>query len=178
MKSSIGRRTVLFGSLFVLSPTLVKADEPYSNAQYGFAFTVPEGWEMRTPESPVPQHGILLVRAARSIHVGAAYDALLLGSTEAAMQEFLEDNPPPPGGERSEPQHAELDDLQGERVQLTIGQRIDVFVIAYRAPPDRNDTGIIYSLGLLSDRENQERDLKSFDRIVRSFKTLNLRNPG
>ena len=51
-----------------------------------------------------------------------------------------------PGSERSRPQHVELDDLEGEQVQLTMGQPIDVFVTAYRAPPDRGETGIVYSL--------------------------------
>ncbi len=174
MKSSIGRRTVLLGSLLALSPVVVKADEPYSNAQYGFAVIVPDGWEIRKPESPTPQHGVLLVRAGRTIAIGANYDALLLGSAEAAMREFLEDNPLPQGGELSAPQLTELGDLQGERVQLTLGQRIDVFVIAYRASPDADDTGIIYSLGLRSDHENRERDTESFDRVARSFKTLAL----
>ncbi len=173
MTTRIGRRAVLLGPVLALSPTIAEAAQQYSNAQYGFSFAVPEGWELHTPESPRPQHGALLNRGDRSIAVGAAYDALLLGSAEAAMREFLQESPLPRGGEISAPRPVALGPLQGERVQSTIGQRFNADVIAYRAMP-QGDTAIIYNLALRSDLENRGLDVESFDRIMKSFKMLPL----
>jgi hypothetical protein len=171
MKSTLLRLVTFY--LCIVQPAYGapdKAAQKYTNANYGFALTIPADLSMMIAPPPAPQHGVSLVLSAGGhMWVDASYDASFVGSAMAALRTLAMDQ----GAVLRAPmQTAKLAGLEAARLNDTQKDTLSARLVAYR--PQGHETAIIYTFGLDTDAQNARHDAAIFNMIVHSFSLLPL----
>ena len=142
---------------------MVPVNGTYLNEQYGFGVSVLQTRAYQPPGRD-PDHGmIILLGAGRKITVSAMYDAAFYGSTKSQLDPRLQ-------GEHFESVKRSATVLDGKpaaQAMLQNGKNITKVVVQRRNEED----GILYELELITNKGDQNEDLKTFDNIIRTFKT-------
>jgi hypothetical protein len=145
---------------------MVLVNGAYHNEQYGFGVSVLQTRAYQ-PTGRDPDHGIIiLLGEGRTITVSAMYDAAFYGSTKSQLNHRLQ-------GEHFDSvkrSAAVLDGKPAAQAVLQNGKNITKVVVQRR----NGDDGILYSAELTTNKDFQSEDLKTFDSIVRTFKTYAL----
>jgi len=145
---------------------MVPVNGSYRNEQYGFSVSVLQTRAYQPAEGD-PNHGILILLGDnRTISVSAMYDAAFYGSTKSQLNHRLQ-------GEHFDSvkrSTAVLDGKPAAQAMLQSGKNITKTVVQRR----NEEGGILYSLELSTNKDHLNEDAKTFDRIVRTFKTYAL----
>ena len=157
---------------------LVAHKHRYSNSQYAYSVSIPQGLVGLSNSAPFPQHGIgiTLSRQAKSyIWLEGSYNSLLWQSLDEALDLHLkwlaEDS-------------VEVSVLKREKMYLqrlramrlvaryrslaTNEIRIQDLVIAFRSYGE-DDRGITYTLGLIAPEFRYDVDVKTFEKIINDW---------
>jgi hypothetical protein len=158
---------------------ITAADSYYTNAVFGYQILPPEGWVAEEHSQAVPEHGLAFQREGRRIWIDGSYDALLLGSAEAAAADLMHRVPEATSVEQS---IVRLGGLQARQIGFTSpkshlpGSEVmvdrNIRVVAYRPDQKPEEVGLIYSLGLLTNADHFGSDSESFRKMLDSFKLL------
>ena len=141
------------------------AAKNYVNPTYGFSVLLPNGLDAQAPQPPSPQHGFLVdLRAGDRIWVDGSYDSRFLGSPEAALQDLAGDIKHV--GSLT-PRLSRIAGLPAASWRFSNGVHVGFREVARRDQP--SPTGILYTFGLDSDPAHAAADMKTMERILRSF---------
>jgi hypothetical protein len=171
--------TILLAFIVALVP--LQGGQPYANAEYGFAFTVPAGVDVVKADASAPDHGVRmnLTPEGRSFAwVDGSYNALDWQSDDdvvAANLDYLKDDGATDiaVAHRAKTQLGALPALDLLVNYTDARHRPSVLrvVVAIRKPAKGDAPDIVYTVGMQTAQDRAAADAKVFDAIVASFRT-------
>jgi hypothetical protein len=146
--------------------------QTYINQNYEYEIKIPAGQDVATDTPPAPQHGFAInLGGQRQLSVDASYDALRLGSAEAALRDRAADAQIP-ASTRSVATH--LAGLQASLISASVNGLTIILETCYRG--DNNGSAIIYTFELDTDADHMKAIRTMLDTMLASFRTIPLTN--
>jgi hypothetical protein len=134
----------------------------YTNIEYGFRVSLPNGMQGVMNAPPAPNHGVRIdLGRGRAIEITAEFDAALLGSARAFIDAELSSE----HGTNTRYSHSSLDKQPAEEARAMVGRECEILLVQRRDVAG----GVFYRAYLITDGAHLAHDLRIFRGLLSGF---------